>query len=111
MTGNFYLADSQVTARRSAISSAFLGSIPGNHITFVSAPASKYPTAESVDQAIGVDFDQWAVIEIAANATARLEAARSSGDASWEATSVITVRMTQMTRMIWLLLNLRLREE
>lgn len=75
----------------SFISNALLGNIPGQHITFLSASTSRYPTSESVEKAIGADFDFWAIIEIAANATARLEAARSSGDASWQATSVITV--------------------
>lgn len=60
------------------------------HISWYQHDAAAYTDAD-IDYEVAVEQRPWAVLVIAENATARFEAARAAGDASWDPSSIITL--------------------
>lgn len=53
-------------------------SFPVPKLNWIDVDPSLYPTMQAIEQAVAVDENTWIVVEIAANATAALEAARTN---------------------------------
>lgn len=60
------------------------------HITYSTVDPSRYDDDAIYDQ-VAVEQRPWAVLVIAADATARLEAARATGNASWVPSDLVTL--------------------
>lgn len=72
-------------------------SAPLPHPTYVFAQTNEYPNDDAVTNAIEPLQEYWGAVTIMQDATRKLQAARSSGDNSWNPTSVITI-MTSTAR-------------
>lgn len=65
------------------------GSVP--HLNWVSVDPSRYPSDEAIEHGIAVKQDAWILVDILADATVRLDQARSSTNASWDPTQVVRI--------------------
>nr|CDI56818.1 conserved hypothetical protein [Melanopsichium pennsylvanicum 4]SNX88044.1 related to SNG1 \ len=64
---------------------------PKPHSTWTVINPSRFPTQDEADYEVTNTLSTWMIVTIAEDATARLEQARASGDASWDPRSLISL--------------------
>ncbi|KAN0064117.1 hypothetical protein ACQY0O_003284 [Thecaphora frezii] len=64
---------------------------PKPHITWKVVDPARYPTTADLDYEVAIELSAYGIVEIAANATAKLEQARATGDATWDPTSLVSL--------------------
>ncbi|EPQ27589.1 uncharacterized protein PFL1_04727 [Pseudozyma flocculosa PF-1] len=64
---------------------------PKPHVTWSVVDPARYPTTADLDYQVIRQLSTYIVVEVQANSTQRLAAARQAGDASWDPSSVVSL--------------------
>lgn len=90
---NAWIVNRDSGAVGSAVQEALLAANngPKPHSTWTVIDPSRFPTQAELDYEVTNTLSTWMVVEIAEDATAKLEQARANGDASWDPRSLISV--------------------
>lgn len=64
---------------------------PSPHLSWHSVDPNLYPTRADVEKAVAVDHVAWVFVDILTDATAALDQARTSANASWNPTEVVQI--------------------
>ncbi|KAJ1018596.1 hypothetical protein NDA16_004878 [Ustilago loliicola] len=90
---NAWIVNRDSGAVGSAVQEALLAANngPKPHSTWTVIDPARFPTQDQLDYEVTNTLSTWIVVEVAEDATAKLEQARANGDTSWDPRSLVSV--------------------